>query len=227
MKPYTYLIKWSKLGKSYYGVKYGKDADPSTFWKDYFTSSKYVQEMREEHGEPDVIQVRRTFDCPKSAIQWECKVLIRLDAIHKPNWVNKHNGKALYHDAEVRAKQSKALKGLKRSKEARENNRKAQLGKKLSQETKDKIKKALSNRKQTAQEREKRKRYIRLYSKLEDKFYTYDSWNTFFEETGVSHSRYRQMRKGWWHITKKYKTARWPWIVGDSLTIAPELQPDE
>lgn len=226
MKPYTYYIGWSAIGKYYYGVKYGFDADPNTFWKNYFTSSKYVKEIREKHGEPDIVQIRRTFDTPQEAILWENKVLHRLDAIHKPQWLNKHNGKALYHDEEVRAKQSRALKGQKRTKEQRENNRRAQLGKKLSQKHKDKIAKANKGRKRSALERDKHKKFVCIYSKNEDKFYTYDSWNTLFEETGVSHMRYRQMQKGGWLITKKYRTARWPWNVGDFLTIVPGQQPD-
>lgn len=126
--PYCYYIGWSTEGKYYYGVKYGQDANPDTLWKDYFTSSTYVKEMREKFGEPDIIQIRKTFNSPKEAIVWECKVLNRLDAIHKPQWLNKHNGKALYHDAEVRAKQSKAVKGRVRTKEHSEAISKATTG---------------------------------------------------------------------------------------------------
>jgi len=233
--PYCYFIGWSKENKFYYGSRHAKKhkclyecgCHPDEFWVTYFTTSDYVSEMREKYGDPDIIQIRKTFDNSEAAILWENKVLRRLDAIYKSHWLNKHNGKALYHDAEVRAKQSKALKGVQRSKQARANMSMAQTGKKMSQATKDKIRIALSGRKQSTQEREKRKRYIRLYSKLEDKFYTYDSWNTFFKETGVAHLRYRQMQKDWWHITTKYKSARWPWKVGDSLTISLELQPAE
>jgi hypothetical protein len=41
------------------------------FWKSYFTSSKYVQQLRDEHGEPDVIQIRKTFNNADSARLWE------------------------------------------------------------------------------------------------------------------------------------------------------------
>ena len=48
MIPYTYYIVHVPSGKKYYGVKYGQDADPETFWKPfgYFTSSKRVKALR-------------------------------------------------------------------------------------------------------------------------------------------------------------------------------------
>jgi len=119
MKPYTYLIKWSKLGKSYYGAKYGKDANPSTFWKDYFTSSKYVQMMREEHGEPDVIQIRRTFDCREKALLWEKKVLTRIDAVNSLEYLNRGIGGSVMYEITplAKLKMSEARKGVKKSAE--------------------------------------------------------------------------------------------------------------
>ena len=59
--PYTYLIGWSKLNKYYYGVRYAKNCHPSDLWTKYFTSSKYVKQFREENGEPDIIEIRKTF----------------------------------------------------------------------------------------------------------------------------------------------------------------------
>lgn len=90
MKPYTYLIGWSKLGKFYYGVKFGKDANPDTFWKNYFTSSKYVRRLRKEHGEPDVIQIRKTFTTADEAINWETKVLKRVNVLESTKWLNEN-----------------------------------------------------------------------------------------------------------------------------------------
>lgn len=90
-KPYTYLIGWSKINKYYYGVRYSRKANPSNFWKDYFTSSEYVKEYREKYGEPDIIQVRKVFDDANSALQWERNVLTRLlkrSNINRNNWLN-------------------------------------------------------------------------------------------------------------------------------------------
>lgn len=88
--PYTYLIGWSKENLYYYGVKYAKDANPDTFLKDYFTSSKYVQELRESNDEPDIIQIRKTFSDAESAYAWESKVLRRMKVRTSKKWINKH-----------------------------------------------------------------------------------------------------------------------------------------
>lgn len=90
-QPYTYLVGWSKLKKYYYGVRYGRKANPKNFWVDYFTSSSYVKEYRELYGEPDIIEVRKVFDTPSEAIQWENGVLTRLLKPTNPNrenWLN-------------------------------------------------------------------------------------------------------------------------------------------
>lgn len=65
--PYTYLVGWRSMDVWYYGVRYAKDCDPTDLWKTYFTSSKRVAEFRATNGEPDVIEVRKTFDSPVEA----------------------------------------------------------------------------------------------------------------------------------------------------------------
>lgn len=78
-KPYTYLIGWSKLNKWYYGCQYANNkrniANPKNLWKTYFTSSVCVKQFREEHGEPDVIEVRKIFYNSKKCLLWEHKIL--------------------------------------------------------------------------------------------------------------------------------------------------------
>ena len=59
--PYTYLLKWSSTGAKYYGVRYSKNCNPSDLWVKYFTSSSIVADYVLEHGDPDVIQIRKTF----------------------------------------------------------------------------------------------------------------------------------------------------------------------
>lgn len=86
---YTYLIGWSHLDIWYYGSKYSVDADPELFWKNYWTSSKHVKRFREKHGEPDVIQIRRTFDCPYKTVAWEGKVHKRMGCRLSDRWINK------------------------------------------------------------------------------------------------------------------------------------------
>lgn len=88
-KYYTYLIGWKNLNKWYYGVKFSKDSDPQKFWKEYFTSSSYVDEMRQRCGEPDVIEIRKTFSDQQKARKWEHKVLKRMNVVLSENWINK------------------------------------------------------------------------------------------------------------------------------------------
>ncbi|MFA6199159.1 MAG: NUMOD3 domain-containing DNA-binding protein [Bacteroidales bacterium] len=88
-KPYTYLIGWSSLNKFYYGVQYNKKANPSNLWTTYFTSSKYVKEFRELYGEPDIVQIRKTFETKEKAIQWEFKVIQRLNIVRSKQWLNR------------------------------------------------------------------------------------------------------------------------------------------
>lgn len=73
--PYTYLIGWSHLNVWYYGLRYGKNCHPDDLWVKYFSSSKQVKHFRKEHGEPDVVQIRRTFSDVTKAKLWENKVL--------------------------------------------------------------------------------------------------------------------------------------------------------
>lgn len=95
MKPYTYHIGWKDLDIHYYGVRYAQDCDPSDLWNPYKTSSQYVADFVEIHGTPDIIQVRQTFessvDPVMSARFWEIRVLKRLRAVEKDNWLNKHD----------------------------------------------------------------------------------------------------------------------------------------
>jgi hypothetical protein len=104
--PYTYLIGWTKLNLWYYGARYANSAsrgiaNPSDLFVTYFTSSKLVKEMREMHGEPDVIQVRRTFKTAKEAITWEAKVCNRMDTKNTLKFLNLHNGDGKFSNAGI------------------------------------------------------------------------------------------------------------------------------
>ena len=112
---YTYLIGWSDKNQWYYGVRYAKNANPNELWESYYTSSKHVKAMRKEHGEPDIIQVRRVFNCPLKAREYEAKVLKKLNVHHDDKWLNKgwHLGTISvgHHDEQTRQKISKSLRG--------------------------------------------------------------------------------------------------------------------
>lgn len=86
--PYTYLIGWSNLDKWYYGVRYSKKANPEDLWKTYFTSSKIVKEFIEANGNPDIIEIRKTFNSHIKAKNYEDKVLRRLKVNKSDKWLN-------------------------------------------------------------------------------------------------------------------------------------------
>ena len=86
--PYTYLIGWSDLNKFYYGVRYAKNCHPDELWKSYFTSSKHVKDFRKKYGDPDIVQIRKTFDNSESSRIWESKVLRRVKAKNKKYFLN-------------------------------------------------------------------------------------------------------------------------------------------
>jgi hypothetical protein len=92
---YTYLIGWKDLNKWYYGVRYSKSCNPSELFVTYFTSSKKVKIFFEKNGYPDIIQIRKTFDCVIKAQIWEHKVLKRMKVIESDEWLNLTDNKAI------------------------------------------------------------------------------------------------------------------------------------
>ena len=87
--PFTYLIGWSSHNIWYYGVRYAKNATPNSLWTTYFTSSKLVKELKNRIGDPDVIQIRKTFNSREKAVLWESKVLRRLKLCERDDFLNK------------------------------------------------------------------------------------------------------------------------------------------
>lgn len=108
--PYVYLIGWSDHDLWYLGCELKNSmngtAHPSNLWVSYFTSSYHVTKTRERLGEPNVIQVRRTFDTGNAAHAWEQKALRRLGAVSSRRWLNKRifNDKSFPMDDDIRAK---------------------------------------------------------------------------------------------------------------------------
>jgi len=167
--PYTYLIGWSDLGEYYYGVRYAAGCHPDDFWVDYHTSSTYVAEHRLVHGEPDVVQIRKTFTNCDQAISWEHKVLRRMKVVFEKSWINKaafpaidNRGRTL--SEEHKRKISEFRKGQTRKPHSEETKRKMSEAKKgnswnkgrtVSEETRRKIKEARKD--QTFSEETRRK----------------------------------------------------------------------
>lgn len=127
--PYTYLIGWSELDKWYYGVEYAtktKTAHPDNLWKSYFTSSERVERFRAENGEPNIIEIRKTFtngsDDEKmlAAVNYEEKVLRRMKVIYQEKWLNLGNGRAIVLDDAAKKKIGTGNSKKKRSEEQKQ-----------------------------------------------------------------------------------------------------------
>lgn len=104
MIPYTYLIGWSKLNIWYYGVRYANNCRPEDLWKTYFTSSQHVQNFRKMHGDPDIIEIRKTFSDKQKAQLWESNVLKRLKVTETNKWLNQTDCSSILETAEMRSK---------------------------------------------------------------------------------------------------------------------------
>ena len=53
--------------------------------------------MREEHGNPDVVEVRRIFPIKEKAILWESKVIQRMGAVKDARFINRANQGKVFH----------------------------------------------------------------------------------------------------------------------------------
>ena len=98
--PYTYLIGWSEHNIWYYGVRYAKKCNPSDLWKTYFTSSKYVKEHTELYGDPNIIEIRKTFSYTQQATRWEEKVIRRMNCVRDGNWLNRGNARKQFYNTQ-------------------------------------------------------------------------------------------------------------------------------
>ena len=108
MIPYTYLLTHTPTGRRYYGVRYGKNCDPSDLWVTYYSSSKEVNRLISESGKDAfTFQVRRIFTCKRAAIRWEHRVLKWLDVNHRDDWINIHNGSTPSPEAQLRGAKAK------------------------------------------------------------------------------------------------------------------------
>lgn len=123
MIPYTYMIKWTGRGMSYYGVRYSQRSCPEDLWVSYFTSSKRVSEYRAEHGEPDVVQVRRVFATAEAARRWECALLRRIKAPSRSDFLNCHDAGPAFMGGSTRGRTYDQIYGPERAEELREKRR--------------------------------------------------------------------------------------------------------
>ena len=149
MKPFAYLITSLTDGKRYYGIRFSKDADPNQLWTTYFTSSKEVRAKVKKHG-PEIFkaEVRKVFETAEQAINWESKLLTRINAAARDDWINRSNGYLCMGSIN---------KGRKKTEQHLENWKMVRKGHTVSEETKKKIGDANRGRKQTEEANEKRR----------------------------------------------------------------------
>src|ERR1035437_6994954 len=102
--PYTYYLEWT-TGMKYYGVQYWKRCKPSDLWNPYKTSSKYVKNYILIYGDPIIIEVRKVFTGESriiNALAWEQRVLKRIGAKSRSDYLNKRDYKGINcYDPEV------------------------------------------------------------------------------------------------------------------------------
>ena len=97
--------------------------------------------MRVEHGDPDVIEIRREFVSAASARHWEERVLRRTGAVRSPRWINLQNGGKEFNStsAETREKIAAWQRNKVVSEATKEKLRQANLGKTMPDDVRAKI----------------------------------------------------------------------------------------
>ena len=112
--PFTYLLKHIPTNKYYYGVRYKKGCHPKDIWTKYFTSSKKVKGLIKRYGKKSFIfEIRKIFKNPNQAINWENKVLKRIKAIYRDDFLNQTDNKCF--DPILISKYMKTKIGIKNS----------------------------------------------------------------------------------------------------------------
>jgi hypothetical protein len=134
MKPYTYLIKFKPTGQCYYGsrfknVRLGINPEDDLMIN-YSTSSKYIRSLIDEHGlDAFDWEVRKTFDTPEQATNWESRVLKRCRVLESNKWLNQNVSGHILLTEEGRKKISDFHKGKAKSEEHKKNLSESQKGK--------------------------------------------------------------------------------------------------
>lgn len=94
---YIYLLYHRSTKMFYVGVRYARNAEPSDFWKTYFTSSKIVHKLIDVYGVNDFKhRIVKTFHTPEEAILTEHKWTLR--SMQKKHYLNAGAGIAVRED---------------------------------------------------------------------------------------------------------------------------------
>lgn len=119
--PYSYHLYHKQTGKHYYGIRFAKNCNPSDLWVNYFSSSKVIKAMIIVYGKDSfTITVRKIFNDSAAALLWEHRVLTKLDAASRDDWINRHNGGKKFrgpicHSDDTKKLLRKKITGMKRS----------------------------------------------------------------------------------------------------------------
>ena len=165
---YTYLIKCPN-GKSYYGYRAANKTSPEDdLWQHYFTSSKVIQELREQYSDDEFIAtVDKTFATAEEAFEYETKFLTENDCVKSDDWLNRqcfpmfndNKGRKMPERSEEhRRKLSEAHKGKKLSEEHKRKLCEARKGREFSEETRRKISEANKGKKLPERSEEHRRK---------------------------------------------------------------------
>ena len=119
--PYSYHLHHLPTDKHYYGIRFAKNCSPRDLWVKYFSSSKVVKKLIQTFGKESFeATVRRTFTDGASALLWEHRVLTKLHAASRSNWINRHDGGKKFrspehHSTETKERLRLKITGMKRS----------------------------------------------------------------------------------------------------------------
>jgi hypothetical protein len=91
--PFTYILYSKATNQYYYGSRYSKGCHPSQLWTTYYTSSKLIKQLVNDHGKDNfTAKITRTFKTKEEARLWEHRFLTKVKASTNPKWLNQHNG---------------------------------------------------------------------------------------------------------------------------------------
>jgi hypothetical protein len=131
--PFSYHLYHTPTKKHYYGIKYSSGFGPDDLWIRYFSSSKIIKSLISEYGKDSfIVTVRKIFDTGKQAVLWEHRLLTRIKAAQREDWINRHNGNKKFHWSEPHSEKTKQklkskLTGLKRSDQTKQKMRESAI----------------------------------------------------------------------------------------------------
>ena len=136
IKPYFYIIYQKSTGKRYCGIRWKNWSTLGTtpcqdFWKVYFTSSDNIKAEIEINSLADFdAKLRRTFETPEDADNWEKRFLRKVRALeNQDKWWNANIGNNKVATERGRETISKTHKDKPKTEEHKQNLSKAQKGK--------------------------------------------------------------------------------------------------